>query len=220
MSDTTRVWFHDLTESVFAVGAAAREYRTAHQAAQAAAWHFEPARMAPEDGAVSVVGRYFSHPHHEALRYLKEIQDSTELRIKLRYENTALAYAYGTACAVAGVVNGERPRHLEFVRRDGLYELPTEALPNFEDALAEWSGGPNLVALGEILTEHVRARDLAREFSFYEDFADCHSPEAAEASEFAAGLADAAYVYGVAAERALQFVLLNLQKHHVAEESK
>jgi hypothetical protein len=220
MSDTTRAWFHDLTESVFAVGAAAREYRMAHLAAQATTWHYEPARLAPEDGSVSVVGRYFSHPHHEALRYLKEIQDSAELRIKNLYENTALAYAYGTAGAVAEVVSGRGPRHLEFVRKDGFYELTDEALPELENALDCWPGGPNLVALGEILTEHVRARDLARGFAFYEDFADCHSPEAAEATEFAAGLAEAAYTYGEAAERALQFVLLNLRKQHLTEESK
>ncbi|UFQ16879.1 MULTISPECIES: hypothetical protein [Streptomyces] len=220
MSDTTRAWFHDLTESVFAVGAGAREYRMAHQAAQSAAWSFESARLDSVEGAVSVVGRYFIQPHHETLRNLKEIHDSTEVRIKALYENTSLAYAYGTAHAVADIARGQRPRHLEFARRDGFYGIPAAPLPNLEVVLARWPGGPNLIALGEILTEHIRARDLARDFSFYEDFADCHSPESAEASKFAAGLADAAYAYGEVAERALHFVVLGLQKNHVTQESK
>ncbi|MFF2651694.1 hypothetical protein [Streptomyces sp. NPDC058045] len=220
MSQTTRPWFDSLTASVHALGAAAREYRMAHQAAQATAWQYDPSRLRPTPGSVHVVGRHYLPPHDNALWTLRELHAATERRTKEFYENTALAYAYGAAAATTAVLDGECPCHLTFERRDLSYVLDGATLPeDLPAALGDWPDGPNLAALREIVTEHLRARQAVRELSFYEDLSDCADAEFAEASEYAAGLADAAYAYGAAAERALQFVLLSGRMHDAAQEA-
>lgn len=220
MPKTTLAWFHTLAGSVAALGAATLEYRMAHKAAQATAWQYEPLRLSSEEGETSVPGRHFVQPHNDAHLNLKAVYDAAEIRIKNLYENAALAYAYGTADAIVKVLNGECPRHVELARADGLYVQTPDRLPDLEEALGGWQGGPNLVALREIVAQHERARAVVREFAFYEDLADYECLEFTEASDFAAGLANAAFAYGQAAERALQFVLISAHAHHIAEESE
>lgn len=120
---------------------------------------------------------------------------------------------------MSAVLDGQRPGHVTFERRDGRYVLPANPLPDLPAALGDWNGGPRLAALREIVVEHARARETVRELSFYEDVADCCDAELAAASKLAAGLGDAASVYGEAAERALHFLLLSERTHHTTEEA-
>lgn len=57
MTSTTIPWFETLTDSVAALGAAAREARTAHRAARAAGAQCSLDRLRPVDGASPSPGR-------------------------------------------------------------------------------------------------------------------------------------------------------------------
>ncbi|WP_405797388.1 hypothetical protein [Streptomyces sp. NBC_01506] len=209
MTSDTIPWFHHLTDSVHALGAAAREYRTASQAARVASWHIDPARLLPVDGALHVPGRDFVRPYDDALLKLGDLYSELESGTKDLYENSSLAYAYAATSAVRSILAGERPPHVELGRRDGRYELPTGSLPEMPSALDHWTGAERLTRLREHVIERQRARSLVSDFAFYEDLADCETAELTTATACAAGLADSAYAYGEAGENALHFVLLS-----------
>ncbi|HEY8982508.1 MAG TPA: hypothetical protein VIU15_23330, partial [Streptomyces sp.] len=103
----------------------------------------------------------------------------------------------------------------EVTRVDSQYGPSAERLPDLAETLALWDGSADLAALRDIVIQHERARQVAREFSYFEDLADYR-----EASEYAVGLADAAFTYAEAAERALHFVLLGVRASRVPEESE
>ncbi|WP_371653932.1 MULTISPECIES: hypothetical protein [unclassified Streptomyces] len=168
MPDTTYAWFHSLSDSVFALGAAARQHR--------------------------------AHLH----------------------ENTCLAYAYGAAESVRLVSQGERPRHIELRRHDGLYVLPpTSLLPDLGRALAGWPGSKRLSQLRAEVMRHEFAASMATAEPSDDDPDDPTDHEASEvfpASEFTASLADSAYAYGEVAESALNYLLLAARANHFPEE--
>ena len=201
-------WFHSLTESVFALGAAAREYRSANQAAQVAAWNAEPVRLLPVDGELSVPGAHHFRPHDEAVSRIADLYSGLQWQTRDRYENTALAYAYGTAAALLAVHRGETPRHVELRRHDGWYELPGGPLPDLRNQLSEWSGCEQLARLRNALLDCERVADAANDLLFRDYLADHEAAEMTHASEFAAGLADRAYAYGEQAESGLHFLLI------------
>ncbi|MFD8967687.1 hypothetical protein ACFV0C_22275 [Streptomyces sp. NPDC059568] len=201
-------WFDSLTASVHALGAAAREYRTANQSAQASAWHTDPTRLLPINGAVRIPGRDIVRPQHDALWRLGELYGDLRSSTKRLYENTAQAYAHGTAAAVRSVLNGGRPAYIELDRRDGHYVLPVASLPDMQDALSRWTGSRRLATLRHQVIDREHARAVVSDFAFYEDLTDCETADITHASERAAGLADCAYAYGETAESALHFVLL------------
>ncbi|MFC8829378.1 hypothetical protein ACFT9I_28985 [Streptomyces sp. NPDC057137] len=208
MTSDTIPWFHSLTDSVHALGAAAREYRAANQAARVASWHIDPARLLPVHGSVHVPGRDFVRPHDDALLKLGDLYSHLARSTRDLYENASLAYAYSAISAVRSVLTGERPSHAELGRRNGRYELPTESLPETSGDLGQWTGANHLARLREQVIERQHARALVSDFEFYEDLADCETAELTTASACAAGLADSAYAYGEAAEGALYFAIL------------
>ncbi|WP_432092295.1 hypothetical protein [Streptomyces sp. bgisy100] len=201
-------WFHSLTESVFALAAATRECRAARQTAQAAVWNTEPARLRPAEGSVSVAGRDFIRPHVDTLWRLGDLYQDVESRAKELYENTALAYACGTAAALLAVLDGARPRHIELPRVNGLYVPPEGLLPDLAERLATWEGHDRLALLRRDVIDRGSARAEVDAFAFNEDLADCPSADVISAAKIAAGLADSAHAYGEAAEEALHFALL------------
>lgn len=208
MTNDTITWFQSLTDSVHALGAAAREYRAANEAARVASWHIDPARLLPVDGSVHVPGRDFVRPHDDALLKLGDLYSDLRSSAQGLCENASLAYAYGAISAVRSVVAGERPPYIELGRRDGRYELRKGSLPEMNRALGQWAGAEKLARLRERVIERERARALVSDFEFYEDLADCETPELTAASACAAGLADSAYAYGEAAQGALHFALV------------
>lgn len=216
MSKPTIAWFHSLTESVFALGAAAREYRTANQAVRVASWHTDPIRLLPVDGTLSVPGAHFVRPHDDALWRLGDLYTELESRTKDLFENTALAYAYGTAAALQSVLKGERPAAVEMRRdRRGAYVPPDGLLPDLREALDNWVGSNRLADLRHDLINREHACGVAEDFAACDDLADHEAYELTSASEFAVGLADAAYAYGEHAESALHFLLIAARANHI-----
>ncbi|MEW2548887.1 hypothetical protein AB0910_24470 [Streptomyces sp. NPDC047002] len=210
MSTTAVAWFDSLTAGVQALGAAAREYRTAAQSARNAAWHTDPARVRPVTGSVAVRGaQHAVRPHDDALWRLGELHETLRYQAEALYENAAQAYAYGASEAIRAVRDGACPSSPELGRRDGLYVLPDHPLPELSDELAQWTGAAGLAALRQHITERQAARCAEREYAFFEDLADQEAAEIAAALRSAAGLADSAYAYGESAEVALHFVLLS-----------
>ncbi|WP_329400958.1 hypothetical protein [Streptomyces melanogenes] len=186
MPDTAYAWFTSLSDSVSALGAAAREHRAAGEAARSAARRLGPNRLLPVD----------------------------------LHENACLAYAYGAAESVRLVCRGERPRHIEMRRHDGLYVLPpTSLLPDLTRALAKWPGNRHLSWLRAEVMRHEFAASVAAEDDPSHDYPTDHEPsEVFPASEFTANLADSAYAYGEVAESALNHLLLAARANHFPEE--
>ncbi|MGP8300179.1 hypothetical protein ACTPOK_20060 [Streptomyces inhibens] len=213
-------WFHSLADSVFALGAAAREYRTANQAARVAAWNADPFRLVPAEGALKVPGKGSIRPHDDALTRLARLYGDLESRAKDLYENTALAYAYGTAGALQSVLKGETPPYVQLRRHDGRYVLHDSLLPDLRDALAEWSGNERLAALRESVASRECADAFANGLAASQYLADREAADLAKASEFATGLADCAYAYGEQSESALHFLLMAAAAGHIPKENQ
>ncbi|MGK5731473.1 hypothetical protein [Streptomyces sp. URMC 124] len=191
MPTPTIAWYDDLTASVFALGAAAREGRLAHQAAAVAAWQVEPARLQTVSGDVNISGEYKISPRDVVLSQIRALSRAHQHVTTDLYENLALAYAYGTASALLTVIKGYRPRYVELQRdQTDHYELPDEPLPDFRGDLGHWPSQRRLA----LLRSHVGARRVAR-FTGRSEGA-------------LLGLADCAYAYGEHAEMALHHVLL------------
>lgn len=220
MAQQTAAWFHSLTESISALGAAAREYRTAAQAARIAAWHIDPFRLLTVDGAVRVIGRDHLRPHDDAVMQLGAVYGDLGYRVRKLYENAALAYAYGTATALTAVLNGDEPPYVALGRRDGLYEVPSGPLPDLREPLGSWKDNHRFTACREDLVERENAAAIANDLAFYEDLADYEACDLSDVSRFASGLADTACAYGELAESALHFMVLTARANDSAKEDK
>ncbi|MFI0737905.1 hypothetical protein ACH4PU_07335 [Streptomyces sp. NPDC021100] len=201
MTKPAVAWFQSLTESVFALGAAARELRMANDAARVAAWSVDQHRLLPVNGELNVPENPFFRPHDAAVYQLGNAYRQLENCTKRLYENTALAYAHGAAAAALAVLRGERPHRAELQREKGQYTLPATGLPDPTGLLGGWNGGPRLVELRRVLLQRQDEADAARE-----------EPRCG-ADEFVVGLADAAYAFGEQAESALHFALMTTSRN-------
>ncbi|WP_372408725.1 hypothetical protein [Streptomyces luteireticuli] len=215
MSNRSISWFHSLTDSVFALGAAARETRLAHQAAQVAMWNVEPARLQYEEGHIRTAGRHIHqvHPHAVALGKIHDLCAAHEQATATLYRSTARMYAYGTAMAVLAVINSQQPRCIEFERDEfGEYVTPMGELPDLAEALGAWAGNERLAELRRNVIACVRAAEAAEELASDENLAGHEMARLTEARSHAAGLANSSYAYGEQAEKALHFLLINARK--------
>ncbi|MFJ2632737.1 hypothetical protein ACIO6U_12410 [Streptomyces sp. NPDC087422] len=193
MPDIAPDWHLSLTDSVYALGAAARELRTAHAHARHTAWAADPARIVPVVGLLTVPDAEPVRPHDEALWQLSDLYMVLEHHTHELYENAALGYAHGAAAAVAAVLRSERPRHVELPRdRHGNYTVTADGLPDVSPSLTRDAGSAELANL--------RARVIA-----------CEPADGEE--EFTVELADAAYAYGERAERTLQHLIRFADAH-------
>ncbi|WP_031519834.1 hypothetical protein [Streptomyces sp. NRRL F-5123] len=182
MTDTT--WHADLTASVHALGAAARELRAAHTAAVHAARAVDPTRLVPLPGLLAVPGTTEPvRPYDEALRHLTHLYAAAEQRTHELYANAALGYAHGAAQALAAVLRAERPHHVDLPRDTaGRYVLAD--LPDLAASLTTTAGARELAAL------HTRLRTAT----------DAERPDAATA-------------YGEQAERSLHHLIRHAAAH-------
>ncbi|SFE28196.1 hypothetical protein SAMN05216251_102364 [Actinacidiphila alni] len=193
MPDIAPEWHLSLTDSVYALGAAARELRTAHSHARHTAWAADPARIVPVVGLLTVPDAEPVAPHDEALWQLSDLYMVLEHHTHELYENAALGYAHGAAAAVAAVLRSERPRHVELPRdRHGSYAVTADGLPDVSPSLTRDAGSAELADL--------RTRVIA-----------CEPADGEE--EFTVELADAAYAYGERAERTLQHLIRFADAH-------
>ncbi|MFF4210710.1 hypothetical protein ACFYZE_15410 [Streptomyces sp. NPDC001796] len=220
---TTLAWFDSLTDSVFALGAAAREAQRAARAAELERDAYSPDRIRLLDAAVHVDGRDPGsvpfRPHDAAVFAIGDTLSKTARALRELYLNTALAYGYGTAWAILRVLDGQQPAAVHLRRTvDGHYMLPAELcpVPPAMPALERWNG----YATFERARLHLVECDAAgMHADFLGDQSELSDHEAAElhtALDVAAGEADAAYAYGVRAESALHFALLEPKAQHAS----
>lgn len=213
-------WRNTLQDSVFALGAACREYRAAQSTAQAALWSIELTRVRPVDGELSIPGAYRHRPHDAALWSLEGVYTELNYKIRSGYENKALAYAYGAAWAVRAVLAQQDPSQVEMARKGREYVPPHTDLRQLGDELADWTDRHQLAELGAEVIHREEARALGEEPSESDWVPEYEARAIAAAAEYAEGLAEAAYAYGECAERALHFVLIGAQDREYAEGSR
>jgi hypothetical protein len=181
---TATTWHADLTASVHALGAAARELRTAQAVAGHAARTVDPARLVPLPGLLTVPGTPEPvRPYDEALRQLTALYAAAEQRTRELYANAALGYAHGTAQALAAVLRAERPCHVTLPRDTAGRYVVTD-LPDLAGSLTTTAGARELAAL------HTRVRTAT----------DAERPDAATA-------------YGEQAERSLHHLIRHAAAH-------
>ncbi|GGR85797.1 hypothetical protein Snoj_44230 [Streptomyces nojiriensis] len=212
MKSTTIPWFETLTDSVSALGAAAREARTAHRAAQAAGAQYNLDRLQYADGAVTAPGQSSTVPDRPHDRTVFEIRASHlahEFRMAALYDDAAAAYAYGAAWAIQRVLDGRQPPLVALGRQadgriaipDGLFPVPPafrgldgwDGHARFERARAE------LDRVGD-LWAYVRGLDEPDDIPDAFDLLDVN--------EKLAAAPDAAFAFGQIAETALRHALL------------
>lgn len=218
MSHKSLPWFESLTDSVSALGAAARETRTAHQAAEAAAAQYDLDRIRLLDGQVTITGRLSaSRPHDQAVMRIGDALRNCEGRLEVLYDRAALSYAYGTAWAILRVLDGQEPPRAEVGwAKEGSLNIPNELtpIPSQIAGLERWCDSTRF----EQARTRWEACDTAAEYASTladEDYLSDHGAgEMHKAYAEARGMADAAYDYGVLAESALHYALLGARARH------
>ncbi|MDX3536960.1 hypothetical protein PV721_21805 [Streptomyces sp. MB09-01] len=214
---TTVPWFETLTDSVSALGAAARETRTAHRAAEAAGAQYNLDRLRLLDGAITVPGRSSGvpdRPHDRALFTIGRSHSEHERRMADLYEDAAAAYAYGAAWAIQRVLDGQEPPLVVLGRTsDGRTVIPDEVFPYppafkgldgwSDHARFEWARA-ELERLG-YLWAHVHDLDEP-------DIPDTF--DLLDTTENLEAFPDAAFAFGQIAESALTFALLDHRHPH------
>lgn len=208
MAKTTRTWTMSLEDSVFALGAAARECQSAAQAAAITTGHYDLDRLRLLDGKILTGHPGFTgeqEPHLTALGRIGTVQLRTQHELERLYTQAAEAYAHGANWAVRQVQAGEQPVHVTLkVDSDGSYiidgSLPALDLDRFVQAKAVEAARRTyerrLVAGWE--AEGIGRRDYV---------SDHEAGEMHAALDLAGGLPDAAYAYGILAESALRWAL-------------
>ncbi|MEU1863265.1 hypothetical protein [Streptomyces gardneri] len=218
MSRKPMPWFETLTDSVFALGTAARETRTAHQAAKASTAHYDLDRIRLLDGEVTVPGRFSaSRPHDQAVMRIGDALRDCEGRLEVLYDRAALSYAYGSAWTILRVLEGQEPPRAELGwAEDGSLKIPAELtpVPPKVAGLERWCDNARF----EQARKRWEACDYAAEYASAlsdEDYLSDHGAgEMHKAYAEARGMADAAYDYGVLAETALHYALLGPRSRH------
>ncbi|KOU72541.1 hypothetical protein ADK61_26790 [Streptomyces sp. XY66] len=217
MKSTTRPWFETLTDSVTALGAAAREARTAHRAAQAAGAQYNLDRLRLLDGAITVPGRSSGmpdRPHDRALFTIGHSHGEHEHRMADLYEDAAAAYAYGTAWAIQRVLDGQQPPLVVLGRTsDGRTIIPGEVFPypSAFKGLDGWSGHAGFErARGEL----ERLGDLWACVHGLDEPDIPDTFDLLDTTEKLEAFPDAAFAFGRIAESALTFALLDHRHPH------
>lgn len=223
-------WFEHLTDSVRALGHAAREWRLAAQAAAVdyaradhpGLDHYEGrVTGVPSADAVGWQAKLHSvRPHSVARRGLEKHYRDAMYATRHAYEDAARLYASGAAWAVREVQEGRRqPQRVEFVMAPGTDTLLV-LTPGSErvgtDALAEarYRDAGKVEAAYKRLDACLYAGQLAEDIGSQDYVADHEASAMHDAWTVAEGIADAAYDYGLVLERALQFVLLGQKETH------
>lgn len=228
MSTTVRTlpWFETLTDSVYALGEAAREYQHAHRAAVLAKENVQLERRQLHDGKATrraehvPVGSYrygqdYS-PHHAAVFSLGDRYSRLEMQLHQEYEHAAVLYASGAAWAIASVQGGGTPALVLFTADDhGVctpHRLEIEGLTE-----QRYAGARQLAAAYEALNVRLAAAGYGEDLAEQDHLAEHEVGALHEAMDTAMGIADAAYAYGLLAERAVHFALLEPKHEHARQ---
>ncbi|THA78389.1 hypothetical protein E6R60_05750 [Streptomyces sp. A0642] len=209
---TTQHWTDSLFDSVYALYETAHEYQTAHRAAQVAEQmvgmdrrQLHPGRIALE-GRVNAYGRTLTRePHEKAIYDLGSVYRQAERQMHRQYEEAAILYASGAAWAIRSVQRDDTPPVVAFqTDEDG------DIVPNLMEipGLDTYHGGPALDAAYAALVRCAGASEHAEDLASRDYVSDHEAGEMFSAGEVAEGLADAAFAYGLLAQRALNYVLI------------
>ncbi|MFB7515723.1 hypothetical protein [Streptomyces sp. NPDC056144] len=221
MSRKTLPWFETLTDSVFALGAAARETRTAHQAAQAAAAQYDLDRVRLLDGEITVPGLFTpARPHDRAVMGIGKAFQECRDRMGRLSTIAVLSYAYGTAWAVLRVLDGQEPPRVELgLTSEGQLTIPGEVapVPPEVEGLDRWCDNAKLEQARQRWWACDSAGEYADALADRGDLTDHEMYEMHQAYDEANGVVEAAYAYGVLAESALRFTLLGARARNASQ---
>jgi hypothetical protein len=221
-------WFEDLTDSVRALGEAAREYQLAHAAARNLRAGVDPDRRRLLEGKVAgqpeatAKGWHRApvtrEPHADAVFTLTDTYGGLVSKLGELYENAALCYAAGCAWAICTVQAGHNPNgvilHLGDDRRTllpGSFQV---------EGLERYAQGKQVAAAYERLAVCLDAAGYAADLDRQHHLLDHEAAWMHDALDVAAGTADAAYTYGVLAERAVQFTLIEPRRQFLRRQAE
>ncbi|WP_328632797.1 hypothetical protein [Streptomyces sp. NBC_00356] len=211
----TEPWFESLTDSAFALGAAARETRAAARAAELADAAYDLDRLRPVDGELHLdnrpAGSVPFRPHDAALFAIGGALMTHAHKMQRLYAYAALGYAFGTAWATLRVLEGGQPPAVRLGRsEEGAYFVPGELcpVPPLMPQLERWCDYPKLLAARAKWAHCEEAGDFAEYLDEEPHLSDHDAGQFYIALDTAAGSPDAAYAYGQLAERGLRFALL------------
>lgn len=218
---TDQHWTESLFDSVYALYETAREFQTAHRAAQLAVQTVDFERRVTHEGRVALEGRtntygriFTQAPHEKALFSLSRMYDEVESKTRRRYEEAALLYASGAAWAIREVQGGNTPALVTFQTDDD-----GDAVPNLMEipGLVTYSDGPALDAAYDAVRRCMDAAEYGEDLAGRDYVSEHEAGEMFRAHAAADGLAGAAFAYGLLAQRAVNFVLREpRQAHHRA----
>ncbi|MCZ4609715.1 hypothetical protein O3S80_39305 [Streptomyces sp. Lzd4kr] len=223
-------WFEHLTDSVDALGNAAREWKLAHQAAELAYERTDPMRRILHDGkatgqpgpeAVGWNAKPFTRsPHSRAVFALHTIYLKAKHHARGEYQHAALLYASGAAWGIRAVRVGEQPARVVFgVETEG-DNGQREFVPGHFDAGLDafeadrYSKADQLKAACGRLMDCLGAFEAAEAIGGQEYVSERDDADAAEYWAIAQGTADAACAYGHLLREALGFVLLGPRQEY------
>ncbi|WP_330348137.1 hypothetical protein [Streptomyces sp. NBC_00582] len=218
-------WFELLEGSVRALGEAAREWQIADRAAALNVAHLERSNRFHEGKTTHEPGpgtpvlwrrtRTNHRPHVQAFFTLQRVYGEHRRLTRREYRQAALLFASGAAWAIGLVQDGQEPRQVVF-ELDG-YERPAPVPhPCAIAGLTGWVHGGEVERAYERLTSKQLAFDVCEEIAGRDDrdVTERDANEMFDAADAARGLEDAAYEYGLLAERALGHVLLPARDTH------
>lgn len=221
-------WFEHLTDSVGALGEAAREWQMAARAAEVAHEQMDPMRRVLHDGKVTCQpgpnasgwqGRpYRRSPHDRAIFALQALYLDARHRTRAEYEHAALLYASGAAWAIRAVRAGEEPARVVF-DVDG-EDLARDLVPGDLGAGIDafeadrYSNASRLKDAYERLLDGMTARHTAEQIADEEYVSEQDASLMFECWAAAEGTADNAFAYGRLLQEGLGFVLLGPRETH------
>ncbi|WP_432124024.1 hypothetical protein [Streptomyces sp. C10-9-1] len=221
----TQHWTDSLFDSVYALYEAAREYRTAHQAALVAQESVDLDRRRIHEGETEAVrrlhGRGDTHtrrhvPHQQAVFALHREYGDLVSRMHRSYLDAALLYATGTVWAIRTVQDGGTPPVVAFERDgDGTLLHRPVLLPELD----RYSEQAALQRTYDRLAYCIDADRYSEDLAGADYVTDHEAGEMFAAAAAAQGMADAAYAYGLAAQKALSYTLLGPRAERAKQRS-
>jgi hypothetical protein len=219
-------WFEHLTDSIRALGEAAREWQIADRAASLNEAHMDTQRSVLHEGrtthqpgpdTVPLHRRTRSkhHPHVSAFYQLQRLYREHRSRTRREYRDASLLFASGAAWAISQVQAGEEPRQAVFTL-DHCHRPAPIPHDYAVTGLDRYAAAAKVAAVYEQLRSMHLAEDICEEIAGRPDHevSERDASDMWEAGDYASGLPDAAYAYGRLLESALEYTLLGPKNTH------
>ncbi|MFF0510986.1 hypothetical protein [Streptomyces sp. NPDC004250] len=223
-------WYEDLTDSVRALGEAAYEYQLAVTTARTLQAGVETGRRVLHEGKVAAQPRSDASgwnkvpvtraPHEHAVFHLGDLYREQLLKLQDLYENASLCFATGCAWAIAHVQRGNNPNGVALdMGEDGRTLTPWTGPALEIKGLERYAHAQQVAAAYKQLAVCLNAAGYAEDLGSRDYLADHEASWMHDALDVAVGIGDAAYDYGLQAERALQFALLEPRRKYLHRQS-